>query len=156
MCLASDSFLLDNWLWKKDRHRKHKLVIAEDRRLSLIKQAHDDLGHKKIFMVQTQLAERFWWPGTEDDIKWYIQMCHKCQLHSVRKILIPPTVLMPAGLFFKVYIDTMLIPKVKGYLTLFTHAVLYHLTQNGQCFTMRIIKPLLNSYMTFYCVDGVR
>ena len=42
-------------------------------------------------------------------------MCQKCQLHLVRKIPIPPAVPMPAGLFCKVYINAMLMPKVKGY-----------------------------------------
>ena len=115
MCLASDFFLLDDQLWKTDRHRKHKLVITKDRRLSIIKQAHNNLGHKRIFTVRLWLAERFWWPSMEDDIKWYIQTCHKCQLHLVKKILIPPTIPTPTGLFCKVYIDTMLMPKVKGY-----------------------------------------
>jgi len=42
-------FLENGRLWKKDSRMKHKLVIEEERRLDLLKQAHDELGHKGIF-----------------------------------------------------------------------------------------------------------
>ena len=48
---ASEFFLLDEQLWKKDRRGRHKLVVREEKRLGLIRQAHDDLGHKGIFTV---------------------------------------------------------------------------------------------------------
>jgi hypothetical protein len=113
--IASEFFLLDDQLWRKDRHGKHKLVIKEGKRLGLIKQAHDDLGHKGVYTVRTRLAERFWWPHLEADVKWFIRTCHECQVRQVKKIIIPPSVPPPAGLFRKVYIDTMLMPKAKGF-----------------------------------------
>jgi hypothetical protein len=51
----------------------------------------------------------------EEDIKWFIQTCHECQIWLVKKLNISPTVPMPAGLFQKIFIDTMLMPKVRGY-----------------------------------------
>lgn len=51
----------------------------------------------------------------DDDVKWYARTCHECQVRLVKKIITPPTVAKPAGLFRKVYIDTMLMPKAKGY-----------------------------------------
>jgi hypothetical protein len=48
-------------------------------------------------------------------VKWYIITCHECQVRLIKKIAIPATVPTPAGLFRKVYIDTMLMPKVQGY-----------------------------------------
>lgn len=112
---ASDFFIQDDQLWRKDRQGKHKLVISSDKRLHLLKQAHDDLGHKGIFTVRLRLLERFWWPHLDDDVKWYIKTCHECQLRLLRNIIIPPSVPTPAGLFRKVYIDTMLMPKARGY-----------------------------------------
>ena len=112
---ASEFFVLDNKLWKKDRHGRHKLVVPEEKRFELIRQAHDELGHKGIFTVRTRLGERFWWPHMDDDVKWYARTCHECQVRLVKKIITPPTVAKPAGLFRKVYIDTMLMPKAKGY-----------------------------------------
>jgi hypothetical protein len=112
---VTEFFVLDNKLWRKDRHGRHKLVIEKEKRLHLIRQAHDDLGHKGIFTVKQRLGERFWWPHMDEDVKWYIRTCHECQVRLVKKIIIPPKVPMPAGLFRKVYIDTMLMPKAKGY-----------------------------------------
>ena len=112
---VSEFFVLENKLWKKDRQGRHKLVVWEDKRLQLIHQAHDELGHKGIFTVKMRLAERFWWPYMDSDVRWFIQTCHECQIRLIKKIQIPPTVPTPAGLFRKVYIDTMLMPKAKGY-----------------------------------------
>ena len=112
---ASEFFFLNNRMWKKDRQGRHKLVVWENDRLGLIQQAHDDLGHKGIFTVRQRLGERFWWPHMDDDVKWFIRTCHECQIRLLKKIHIPPTVPTPAGLFRKVYIDTMLMPKAKGY-----------------------------------------
>lgn len=51
----------------------------------------------------------------DDDVKWYNKTCHECQVRLLKKNIIPPTVSNPSGLFRKVYIDTMLMPKAKGY-----------------------------------------
>ena len=112
---ASEFFVLKRKLWRKDRSGRHKQVVQEDKWLEIIRWAHDDLGHKGVFTVHSRIGERFWWPSMDDDIKWYIKTCHKCQVRNLKKIMIPPTVSIPSGLFRKVYIDTMLMPKAKGY-----------------------------------------
>ena len=112
---VSEFFVSEGKLWRKDKQGRHKLVIWGDKRLELIRQAHDELGHKGVFTVTKRLEERFWWPYMALDVKWFVQTCHECQVRLVKKIIIPPTVAAPAGLFRKVYIDTMLMPKAKGY-----------------------------------------
>ncbi|KIO04377.1 hypothetical protein M404DRAFT_39546, partial [Pisolithus tinctorius Marx 270] len=81
----------------------------------LIKEAHDNLGHKGVFMVRTRLLLRFWWPLLVEDVKWYVRTCHKCQICQMQKLHIPPTVPMIGGLFHKAHIDTMLMPKAGSY-----------------------------------------
>ena len=112
---VTEFFVLDNKLWRKDRQGRHKLVIKEEKRLRLIQEAHDSLGHKGIFTVKVRLGERFWWPHMDEDVKWFVWTCHECQIRLVKTVQIPPTVPTPAGLFRKVYIDTMLMPKAKGF-----------------------------------------
>ena len=112
---AIQFFILDDQLWKKNSDGKHKLVVPEAKRLELIKQAHDDLGHKGIFTVRIRLMERFWWPHLLEDVKWYIKTCHECQTRLLQKNIIPASVPTPFGLFRKIYMDTMLMPKAKGY-----------------------------------------
>ncbi|KIO08930.1 hypothetical protein M404DRAFT_132924, partial [Pisolithus tinctorius Marx 270] len=44
-------FLLDGNLWHRELHGWHQLVVDESKRYHLIKEAHDDLGHKGVFTV---------------------------------------------------------------------------------------------------------
>ena len=48
---ATKFFVNKGQLWRKNSHGKHKLIIPNKRRLGLIRQAHDDLGHKGIFTI---------------------------------------------------------------------------------------------------------
>ena len=112
---ATGFFILEGKLWKHDSHGRHKLVIPEMKRIALVQEAHDMLGHKGLFSVRTRLLDRFWWPMLEHDVKWYIRTCHECQVRLLKKIHIPPTVPTPASLFHKAYIDTFFMPKAGGY-----------------------------------------
>ena len=112
---CSEFFLDSGNLWRKDSHGAHKIVATPDRRLQIIRAAHDDIGHKMIFATKALIALRFWWPNVKADIAWFIRTCHYCQLRQTRNLLIPPTVATPAPLFAKVYIDTMHMPASGGY-----------------------------------------
>ena len=65
-------FLLHSSLWLRELHGHHQLVVPEHRHFGLIKEAHDDLGHKGVFTVWTWLLLRFWWPMLVEDIKWFV------------------------------------------------------------------------------------
>ncbi|KAJ3555802.1 hypothetical protein NP233_g12120 [Leucocoprinus birnbaumii] len=112
---SANFFIRDGRLWRKDPKLSHKLVIPENRRYELIRQAHDDLGHKGIFTTRIRLLNRFWWPYLEQDVRWFIRTCHECQTRLLHRIHIPPTVPTPLTLFRKAYIDTMFMPKSSGY-----------------------------------------
>ncbi|KAF8545809.1 hypothetical protein OG21DRAFT_1479754 [Imleria badia] len=77
--------------------------------------AHNDLRHKGVFTVRTRLLLRFWWPMLVDNVKWFIQTCHECQICQTQCFHIPPTVPAIGGLFRKVHIDTMLMPRSGSY-----------------------------------------
>ena len=57
---ASKFFVTGSQLWRKHAQGRNQLVIPEDRRLGLLGQAHDDLGHKGIFSVRSRLLDRFY------------------------------------------------------------------------------------------------
>lgn len=82
--------LRDSRLWRKESQGKHQLVLEPDRRLSVLRQAHDEIGHRGVYLTHAHLIERFWWPSIQDDIKWYIQTCHMCQVRQSCNLLIPP------------------------------------------------------------------
>ncbi|KIK78726.1 hypothetical protein PAXRUDRAFT_73979, partial [Paxillus rubicundulus Ve08.2h10] len=108
-------FLLDGSLWRQEPHGWHQLVVHEGKQYRLIKEAHDNLGHKDVFTVHIQLLLCFWWPMLVKDVKWYICTCHKCQIHQTQKLHIPPSVPAIGGLFQKAHIDTMQMPKAGGF-----------------------------------------
>ena len=107
---ALNFFFRDGKLWRKDSDGKHKVFITPERRLSLIRAAHDSLGHKGIFVIRTRLLERFWWPMIDQDIRWFVKTCHQCQIRTNIKIHIPPSPTIPLNLFRRVHIDCMVMP----------------------------------------------
>ena len=108
-------FLLHGSLWCRELHGRHQLVVPKHRHFRLIKEAHNDLGHKGVFTVQTWLLLHFWWPMLVEDIKWFIQTCHECQIRQTCQLHILPTVLVISDLFRKVHLDTMGMPWSASY-----------------------------------------
>ena len=102
-------------LWHHQVSGRHQQVILTDaKRLSLVIQAHDQLSHKGFFSTHRTLADRFWWPSLDRNLKWFLMTCHECQLRSVQHVHIPPTVPIPTTLFLRVHIDTMHMSKAAG------------------------------------------
>jgi len=112
---ASGFFVVNGQLWKKDPRARHKLVVEKEKRLGILRQVHNELGHKGIFTLRTYILECFWWPYFDDNVCWYLKTCHECQVQSTQHLYIPPTVPVPLSLFCKVYIDTMLMPRSNGF-----------------------------------------
>jgi hypothetical protein len=112
---ASDFFLRDEVLWRKQSSGNHQLVPPPEKRLDFISDAHDRLGHKGVFSTVRILLTRFWWPMLQHDVKWFVTTCHVCQTRQTRYFHIPPTVPHVPTLFRKVHIDTFLMPIIGNY-----------------------------------------
>ena len=82
---ASKFFLKVDRLWKKQTEGLHQQVLDKEQCYRLVKEAHDDLGHKGVFSVLARLRDRFWWPRMKEDVKWYVQTCHECQVWQMKK-----------------------------------------------------------------------
>jgi hypothetical protein len=108
---AAQFFMLEENLWRRDHHGKHHLVVQPHKHYRILREVHDDLGHKGVYTTRIRLMLRFWWLHIIEDIKWYIKTCHECQMRQMRKLHLPPSVPMPGGLFRKAHIDTMKMPK---------------------------------------------
>jgi hypothetical protein len=80
MWYCTKFFVDENWLWYKNSHREHKLVVSIDHRLDIIHIAHDPLGHKAFYATKSHIEQRFWWPSMVSDICWYTKTCHIFQL----------------------------------------------------------------------------
>jgi hypothetical protein len=115
MRYCTEFFVVNDRLWRKDRHGEHKLVIPKEKRLFIIHTAHDDTGHHGYFATNALISLRYWWPFMGNDIAWFLKTCHICQTRKTQNVLIPPTVATPAPLFSKIYIDTMHMPPSSGF-----------------------------------------
>jgi transposase InsO family protein len=105
----------DERLWRRQAQGKHQLVLPPQQRETVLREAHDELGHKGLYPTLRTILDRFWWPHIALDVKQHVTTCHECQLRQTTKIRLPPTVAIPASLFRKAYIDTMLMPPAGGY-----------------------------------------
>jgi transposase InsO family protein len=111
---AAGYFVLDGRLYRRDRRGRHQRVVPYEDRSALLKQAHDELGHRGFLPVRKLLMDRFWWPGIAEDIRWFLKTCFQCQIRTFFKLHLPPAVSQTPSLFQKVYIDTMFMPKSNG------------------------------------------
>jgi hypothetical protein len=112
---ATEFFVDSKRLWRKNSQGAHKIVVDKSKRLDILRNCHDFVGHKGFYPTRAHLGERFWWPHVQADIHWFVKTCHLCQLRQNRQILIPPVVATPAPIFAKIYIDTMHLPSSGGY-----------------------------------------
>ena len=102
-------------LWQRQSDGQHQLYARPPQQYVLVRNVHDNLGHKGFYSTRRALLNQFWWPSLESDVKWYVQTCHQCQIRQTMCICLLPTVNTPAPLFQKAYIDTMFMPLAGRY-----------------------------------------
>ncbi|KAG6882381.1 hypothetical protein C0992_011841, partial [Termitomyces sp. T32_za158] len=56
-------------LYRRNLEERHKLVVNIDRRMYMLKAAHDALGHRGAYATKMLIQERFWWPGIDGDVQ---------------------------------------------------------------------------------------
>jgi hypothetical protein len=105
---ATQYFVRGHKLWKRRRNKLPLLVILEhERRLEILTQTHEDLGHRGEQSVFETVRERYYWPHLRQDVRHHVRSCHQCQVRSTAKMKIPITISAPATIFTKVYVDVM-------------------------------------------------
>ena len=112
--IARNYFCKNEKLYKRDVEGNHKLVVPKERRTSVMKAAHDSLGHRMFFATKSLLSQRFWWPEMEKDIYQYVRTCHVCQTRQKVKVKIPPTETRTPSLFQVMHMDTMRMESSNG------------------------------------------
>jgi len=113
---VSQYFVQANKMFKRNGNKSPLLVILDHKkRLAILTQAHENLGHKGEQAVFDLIRLRFFWPHLRTDVHHHIASCHDCQIRSLKKIEVSPTISTPQALFEKVYIDVMHMPPSGGY-----------------------------------------
>ena len=121
-------------LWRKNVDGRHQLILFPDHHIQVMMSCHDDVAHKGFYAMHALIKKCYWWPDMKYDIAWFIRSCNLCQIHQTHQIYIPPTITLPAPLFSKMYMDTMIMPVSSQ----------YHYIIQGRC--------LLSHYPEFCCL----
>lgn len=112
---AMNYFVLRGKLYRKARDGGVQLIPPPEKRTALIRYAHDELGHKGAFATTRSLLVRFWWPGLNEEVRWYVKTCHECQVRQTEYFYIPPVIPEVPSIFRKAHMDTFLMPKAGNY-----------------------------------------
>jgi len=101
---------------REDGQGHHQLYIEPDRRMAILRGAHDANGHRGAYATRVFASKRFWWPELTSDTEWYVKTCLICQQRQKLLVKIPPTVTETPSIFQTVHIDTMhMTPPSNGY-----------------------------------------
>ncbi|KAJ8462647.1 hypothetical protein ONZ51_g10761 [Trametes cubensis] len=92
-----------------------KVVFEENERRRILEEAHDQFGHKGVRATFETVQLRFFWPFYHGDVRCHVGGCRECQIRSVKKVEVPLIISTPVDLFYKVYMDVMFMPTVRGY-----------------------------------------
>jgi hypothetical protein len=76
-------FVEQSKLWRRSAQGAHKLVVPADRRIGIMTECHDDVGHKGTYATRALILERFWWPSMHQDIH-----CYSCRGYAFLFVLV--------------------------------------------------------------------
>ena len=97
---------------KDPPHRR--VVCLEPEKREILRNIHDQGGHKGWIGTGKKIAERFWWKGMWEDVESYVRSCEGCQRRSKKRWdeELHPT--LPRMVWERVGIDVVHMPKGKG------------------------------------------
>jgi transposase InsO family protein len=102
-------------MYKRNKTELPCLVIFSlEKRLAILTQSHEKLGHKGEEAVYDLLRTRFYWPHMRTDVHHHVSSCHECQIRNTKRLELPVTISVPVTIFQKVYIDVMYMPRSGG------------------------------------------
>ena len=113
---ASRFFMKDGQMFRTNGFKPPlKVILSNSSRFSILKGAHEYLGHRGEQAVMHTLKERFYWPNMWNNIHHHVRSCHECQIRSTRKVEIPLTPSFPTTIFVKIHVDIMHMTKGMGF-----------------------------------------
>ena len=107
----------DGTLYRREGRRYGKGLLAvpvKENRNSILRSAHDELGHKGVEAVTATLRTRFWWPGMTNDVRWFVGTCDRCQKRREERPVVQRITPEISGPLRKWHIDTKYMPPSGG------------------------------------------
>ena len=89
-CQAQWFFIMNEALWCRNGNKPPLLVILnQDMWLRIVRNAHDDSGHRGRDPTYQKVRDSYWWPNQYISVATYCCSCHKCQMRSTYWNTIP-------------------------------------------------------------------
>lgn len=110
---ATRFLIRDGHLFKRGRENQppKRVVCKGADQQRVIRELHDESGHRGRVGTQKKISQRFWWQGLSKQVEDYVRSCEQCQLRATARY---PDELHPTfgtSLFEKVCVDIVHMPK---------------------------------------------
>lgn len=79
---AHKYYIFSNALWRRSAKGPRRVILNRVAREELVRQAHNESGHRGRDPTYRKLADFYFWPNMYAEIALYCQTCRQCQLHS--------------------------------------------------------------------------
>ena len=87
---AKPFFLMEKALWRKNGDRPPLLVVLKSEiRERIVKDAHDNSGHRGRDPTFRKIRDSYWWPNQYIFVATYCRSCHERQMRSTYRNTIP-------------------------------------------------------------------
>jgi hypothetical protein len=60
-----------------------------------------------MYATENMIKGRFWWPGIEGDVHWWVKTCDVCRKHQLEFHKLPPVLTHTPSIFQVLHCDTM-------------------------------------------------
>ena len=89
-----------------------RVVDSEEDRMEIVSSQHDGSGHKGVETTYRRVCAMYWWEGQYAEVKRHCNTCEACQRRANRLHSDSIYSTEPEGLFRKIGIDTVKMPRL--------------------------------------------
>ena len=115
----SRNFLVrDGYLFKRGKRQNippRRVVGRPEQREEILKELHDESGHRGSKATYNQVSRRYQWKGMYDDVVKYVKSCEECQRRARIRYEEPLHPTWSTIVWEKIGIDVVYMPNSAGY-----------------------------------------
>ena len=86
-------YIYEEALWRRGKQGPRRVILNQNERDEIIRQAHDESGHRGRDPTYKKIADFYFWPNMLVQVAIHCRTCQQCQLRSSYhpKVMINPT-----------------------------------------------------------------
>jgi len=79
---AKKFFILKEAVWQQSADGVRRVILEPEARETIIKEAHDESGHRGRDPTYRKIADCYYWPRMMPQVALHVRTCKRCQLRS--------------------------------------------------------------------------